>query len=78
MSRSHELFQQAQMILTYRKDEIEPQVYPHTIAFNCLPHIDVFLENGYTKEEIDFFNILYFFNPYFVVLVLILVSFFWN
>ena len=27
------------------------QVYPHRIAFNCLPHIDVFLENGYTKEE---------------------------
>lgn len=28
-----------------------PQTYPHPIAFNCLPHIDVFLENGYTKEE---------------------------
>ena len=28
-----------------------PKVYPHQIAFNCLPHIDVFLENGYTKEE---------------------------
>lgn len=26
-------------------------VYPHRIAFNCLPHIDVFLENEYTKEE---------------------------
>jgi aspartate-semialdehyde dehydrogenase len=26
-------------------------VYPHQIAFNCLPHIDVFLEDGYTKEE---------------------------
>lgn len=26
--------------------------YPHQIAFNALPHIDVFLENGYTKEEI--------------------------
>ncbi len=25
--------------------------YPHSIASNCLPHIDVFLENGYTKEE---------------------------
>lgn len=30
---------------------IEKNVYPHRIAFNCLPHIDVFLENGYTKEE---------------------------
>ena len=28
-----------------------PQKYAHPIAFNCLPHIDVFLENGYTKEE---------------------------
>ena len=25
--------------------------YPHQIAFNALPHIDVFLDNGYTKEE---------------------------
>lgn len=30
---------------------LEPKKYPHPIAFNCLPHIDVFLENGYTKEE---------------------------
>jgi aspartate-semialdehyde dehydrogenase len=28
-----------------------PTVYPHPIAFNLLPHIDSFLENGYTKEE---------------------------
>jgi aspartate-semialdehyde dehydrogenase len=26
-------------------------VYPHPIAFNALPHIDVFLDNGYTREE---------------------------
>jgi aspartate-semialdehyde dehydrogenase len=31
--------------------EPENKVYPHRIAFNCLPHIDVFLDNGYTKEE---------------------------
>ena len=30
---------------------IEPEVYPKQIAFNVLPHIDVFLDNGYTKEE---------------------------
>ena len=29
----------------------EPQKFPHPIAGNCIPHIDVFLENGYTKEE---------------------------
>ena len=27
------------------------EVYPHRIAFNCLPHIDSFLPTGYTKEE---------------------------
>ena len=30
--------------------------YPHPIAGNCLPHIDVFMENGYTKEEIKMIN----------------------
>jgi aspartate-semialdehyde dehydrogenase len=29
-----------------------PKKFPHPIANNCLPHIDVFTENGYTKEEI--------------------------
>ncbi|MFZ0725882.1 MAG: aspartate-semialdehyde dehydrogenase [Desulfobacterales bacterium] len=29
----------------------EKKIYPHRIAFNCLPHIDRFQENGYTKEE---------------------------
>ncbi len=28
-----------------------PKVYPHPVAFNCLPHIDVFLPGGYTREE---------------------------
>lgn len=36
--------------------ESEAEVYPHQIAFNCLPHIDVFLENGYTKEEMKMVN----------------------
>ncbi len=30
---------------------IPPKKFPHPIAGNCLPHIDVFLPNGYTKEE---------------------------
>ncbi len=30
---------------------IVPTVYPKQIAFNCLPHIDTFQDNGYTKEE---------------------------
>jgi aspartate-semialdehyde dehydrogenase len=35
----------------FNMEEPEAAVYPHRIAFNCLPHIDVFLENGYTREE---------------------------
>lgn len=31
-------------------------VYPHTIDMNVLPHIDVFLDNGYTKEEMKMVN----------------------
>ena len=31
--------------------EASREVYPHQIAFNVLPHVDVFLDNGYTKEE---------------------------
>ena len=30
--------------------------YPHPIAGNCIPHIDVFLDNGYTKEEMKMVN----------------------
>lgn len=33
-----------------------PQKFPHPIAGNCLPHIDSFLENGYTKEEMKMVN----------------------
>jgi aspartate-semialdehyde dehydrogenase len=33
-----------------------PEVFPHTIAFNVLPQVDVFLDNGYTKEEVKFVN----------------------
>jgi aspartate-semialdehyde dehydrogenase len=33
-----------------------PKVYPHPIAFNLLPHVDVFLESGYTKEEMKMQN----------------------
>ena len=33
-----------------------PQKFPHPIAGNCLPHIDVFLPNGYTKEEMKMVN----------------------
>ena len=36
--------------------EPKMNVYPYQIAYNCLPHIDVFLENDYTKEEMKMVN----------------------
>ncbi|AOT72644.1 aspartate-semialdehyde dehydrogenase [Geosporobacter ferrireducens] len=44
-----ELNQQVQDYVTGQP--IKSNVYPYQIAFNALPHIDVFLENGYSKEE---------------------------
>ena len=35
---------------------IEAKVYPHQIAFNVLPHVDSFLDSGYTKEEMKMQN----------------------
>lgn len=35
---------------------IEHSVYPYQIAFNALPHVDSFLESGYTKEEMKMVN----------------------
>lgn len=32
------------------------EAYPHPISKNCLPHIDVFMDNGYTKEEMKMIN----------------------
>ena len=44
-----ELSSQSSQVLNNKK--ITRNVYPHQIAFNILPHIDVFENNGYTKEE---------------------------
>ncbi len=49
-----ELIDQTRALLSFR--EAEPRVYPYQIAFNVLPHIDKFLENGYTKEEMKMVN----------------------
>ena len=40
-----------QLMAERRGDESVARVYPHPIDLNVLPHIDVFLDNGYTKEE---------------------------
>lgn len=34
----------------------DPQFYPYNISKTCIPHIDVFTDNGYTKEEIKMVN----------------------
>lgn len=44
-----ELAQQTKALLSF--EPVEAKVYPKQIAFNALPHIDVFQDNGYTKEE---------------------------
>ncbi len=37
-------------------NKLESSVYPHQICFNALPHIDVFTDNDYTKEEMKMVN----------------------
>jgi aspartate-semialdehyde dehydrogenase len=49
-----ELETQTRALLNGR--EAAAKVYPHQIAFNCLPQIDVFVDNGYTKEEMKMIN----------------------
>ena len=49
-----ELEQQVKALARGRK--VNKKVYPHQIAFNALPHVDVFLENAYTKEEMKMEN----------------------
>ncbi|NCO68390.1 MAG: aspartate-semialdehyde dehydrogenase [Nitrospirae bacterium CG_4_10_14_0_8_um_filter_41_23] len=49
-----ELLQQTTALLNFK--EIKCNVYPYQIAFNVIPHIDKFLENGYTKEEMKMVN----------------------
>jgi aspartate-semialdehyde dehydrogenase len=49
-----ELLEESRDLLTFK--DVIPAVYPHQIAFNCLPHIDDFLPSGYTKEEMKLLN----------------------
>lgn len=45
-----------QQMMDERKGINGPKVYPHPIDLNALPHIDSFLDNGYTKEEMKMVN----------------------
>jgi aspartate-semialdehyde dehydrogenase len=49
----NELSQQVQALA--KGDTVNPKVIAKQIAFNCVPQIDVFLDNGYTKEEMKMF-----------------------
>ena len=45
-----------QQMMNERNGVDGPKVYPHPIDMNALPHIDTFLDNGYTKEEMKMVN----------------------
>ncbi len=49
-----ELAEQCRQMLSF--GDVKPTVYPHQIAFNCLPHIDTFLLSGSTGEEMKMVN----------------------
>ena len=49
VAANEELLEQSRTVLD--GGEAKPEVYPHEIAFNVLPHVDDFLDDGYTKEE---------------------------
>ena len=49
-----ELSQQVSAL--YNGKELEMEKFPHQIAFNCIPHIDAFVDGGYTKEELKMIN----------------------
>ncbi|MEE8046485.1 MAG: aspartate-semialdehyde dehydrogenase [Dehalococcoidia bacterium] len=54
VAANKELLEQTRTVLAGGKAVAD--VYPHEIAFNVLPHVDDFLENGYTKEEQKMLN----------------------
>jgi len=46
-----ELESQVRDIICHDKKDVKCDVFPVQIAFNVIPHVDIFLDNGYTKEE---------------------------
>ena len=51
-----ELENQTREIICQGKKNVKCEVFPVQIAFNVIPHIDIFLDNGYTKEEMKMVN----------------------
>jgi len=55
-SAMEELVRQMQDFFAFKLNESEHNKFPHQIALNLIPQIDVFTDNGYTKEEIKMVN----------------------
>ncbi len=55
-SGMEELVKQMQDFFAFRLDESEHKAFVHQIALNVIPHIDKFLDNRYTKEEMKMVN----------------------
>lgn len=51
-----ELVEGLREFFAFRLDGFEARTFPHTLALNLIPHIDVFEDNGYTKEELKMIN----------------------
>jgi aspartate-semialdehyde dehydrogenase len=45
-----------QVTALYNGQDLAMEKFPHQIAFNCIPHIDAFVDGGYTKEELKMIN----------------------
>jgi aspartate-semialdehyde dehydrogenase len=45
-----------QVVALFNGRELKKEKFPHQIAFNCIPHIDIFTDGGYTKEELKMIN----------------------
>ncbi len=55
-SAMEELVNQMQAFFAFKLDESPKERFPHQIALNVIPQIDVFLDNGFTKEEMKMVN----------------------
>ncbi len=51
-----ELVEAMQSFFAFKLDEFKASVFPHTLALNVIPHIDLFDENGFSKEELKMIN----------------------
>ena len=51
-----ELIEQMEAFFNFKLEDVKKEAFPHQIALNLFPHIDVFLDNDYTKEEMKMVN----------------------